>query len=348
MSLIIAKMLEDDYIKFEYLENAAHEFKEGLRCHDSISRLESKDQFYEFILAVHRLSLICREEVVTRRIGANIGLTLDRLAKLLYEHHCMFPQSIKHTHYSKILIDLSLSLVGLPAIPMDDNLQMIDSYVPLVEVKPSANVQSLTTLREEKVHEISKIINTSQENRDLGKGNEARSKAKAEMESSMREEKKHALVIRDGTTVSDTQSFEDNGRQNESNVLRAMQTCDSSGSTDDETLTNIKCRTTVQTQDDDYGNILPSSERVDKEVSIRSLKTASTTVDLCYATAEDESANERNIKVKTTISTLETSDKSTVDWETVEMLHAGVKLPSEVHSKPIVLLFCKVPSHFLD
>ena len=340
-------MLEDDHIKFEYLENAAHEFKEGLRCHDSISRLESKDQFYEFILAVHRLSLICREEVVTRKIGANIGLTLDRLAKLLYEHHCMFPQSIKHTHYSKILVDLSLSLVGLPAIPMDDNLQMIDSYVPLVEVKPSANVQSLTTLREDKVDEIGKIINTSQENRDLSKGNKTGSKAKAEMVNYRREEKEHASVIRDDTTVSDSQSFEENGRQNEFNVLRAMHTCDSAEYADDETLTNIKCRTTVQTQEDDYGSILPSFERADKEVSIRSLKTASTTVDLCYATAEDESVNERNIKVKTTISTLETSDKSEVDWETVEKLHTGVKLPSEVHSKPIISLFFKVMSHLL-
>lgn len=325
-------------MKFQYLENAAHEFKEGLRCHDSISRLESKDQFYEFILAVHRLSLICREEVVTRRIGENIGLTLDRLAKLLYEHHCMFPQLIKHTHYSKILIDLSLSLVGLPAIPVDDNLQMIDSYVPFVEVKPSANVQSLTALRDERVQEISNIINTSQEDRYPSKGNEVGSKARTGMEDDLKEDKKRAFIIRDGTTVSDSQSFEDDDRQNEKDILRAMQTCDTTGSTDDETLTNIKCRTTVQTQEEDFGSVLPSFDRAHKEASIRSLKTASTTVDLCYATAEDESADERNIKVKTTISTLETSDKSRVDWETVEKLHTGVKLPSEVHSKSITLL----------
>eukprot|EP00794_Sanderia_malayensis_P009176 gene9176-10150_t len=169
LSLKIAKQLPDHENKYQYLENAAHELREGLRCHDSISRLESKDQFYEFILAVQRLSLISKE----LKIGNNLSGTLLRLAMLLYEHHCLFPQQIKHTKRSKMLIDMTLSLLELPCIPLEDNLEMMDSYTPLVEIKPELNVRSLTAVEHGKIKQIESVIQDASGSNADDSGNNA-------------------------------------------------------------------------------------------------------------------------------------------------------------------------------
>ena len=351
-------MLPDDDNKYLYLENAAHEFREGLRCHDSISRLESKDQFYEFILAIQRLSLICKEKVVVQKIGENIGTTLEKLATLLYEHHCLFPQQIKHTEYSKLLINLALSLVDLPPIPLDDKLEMLDIHVPVVEVKPSDNVKSLMTIKDERVTEITNIIDVS---REVSVGKQAvEKKSRDELDTSNFRDKRTVndsredieSNFRNALTIMESTSIESSCEERRTSkgptritgaiglISRAVSTHSSTESTlqENHTTGNIRNETTLPSlEDTDTGeNGLQGSNEVqlkEQRESIQSLKTASTTVDHCYATAEDESVSERNIRVKGTIYTLEASDRITVNWQDVEKLYTGARLASDVHSK---------------
>ena len=347
LSLIISGMLPDREDKYQYLENAAHEFREGLRCHDSISRLESKDQFYEFILAIQRLSLVCKEEVVVQKIGENIGKTLEKLAKLLYEHHCLFPQQIKHTEYSKLLVNLALRLVDLPDIPLDDNLEMLNTHVPVVEVKPNANVKSLMTIKDERIEEISNIIDIR---KSSSIGSKSAEKGSTEMTNIRNLEtvtdSKEELIknFRNALTIMDSESEEDSreGRKPTRSVAgaigaisRAASTHGSTDSTLQDDNATFRNKTTVQSLENDDGDHIESqlSQKVEQQESIRSLQTASITVDNCYATAEDESANERNIRVKGTINTLEASDRIHVNWNDVEKLYSGVRLQSDVHSK---------------
>ena len=355
-------MLPDDASKYQYLENAAHEFREGLRCHDSISRLESKDQFYEFILAIQRLSLICKENIVVQKIGENIGVTLEKLAKLLYEHHCLFPQQIKHTEYSKLLVNLALSLVDLPAIPMDDNLEMFTVHVPVVEVKPSANIKSLSTIKDERIQEITNIISVSNETTNtgghfFGANNSTSATPDFRQKQTMSDSKedftnnfRNALTIMDSKSAGGSaEEMLSKGRGRVTGAIgaisRAVATHSSTESTlqDDGTTSNIRNKTTVhsvETDDDDDDRIIHLSLMTDSQEhqeSIRSLATASTTVDQCFATAEDESLIERNMRVRGTINTLEASDKFKVDWQNVERLHSGTRLPSDVHRKEKII-----------
>ena len=350
-------MLPDDENKYQYLENAAHEFREGLRCHDSISRLESKDQFYEFILAIQRLSLICKQNVVVEKIGKNIGLTLEKLAKLLYEHHCLFPQQIKHTEYSKLLVNLALSLVDLPAIPLDDNLEMLNIHVPVVEVKPNTSVKSLMTIKDERIEEITNIIDVSggnsAENQPAEQINTEMLTGSVRDEDTVKDSKEDLTNdIRNALTIMDSASVEGCVEERKSDkstsritgaigaISRAVSTHSSTESTlqEDKTATNIRNNTTVSSLEDgdESSNELQQTRGIElkeQHESIRTLRTASTTVDQCYATAEDESVNERNVRVKGTINTLEASDKVNVNWQDVEKLYTGMRLPSDVHRK---------------
>lgn len=353
-------MLPDDASKYQYLENAAHEFREGLRCHDSISRLESKDQFYEFILAIQRLSLICKDEIVVQRIGENIGRTLEKLAKLLYEHHCLFPQQIRHTEYSTLLINLALGLVDLPEIPKDDNLEMLNVHVPVVEVKPSENVKSLSTIKDERVQEITSIIDVSS-NQIVSQPEDQLSTSKVwfrdESTVADKTEEENALNFRNAVTIVDSKSCEEGHDEKApmnkggvrlggaigaiSRALPTQVSIEPSLKGEVSKLSNIRSKSTEQSMEDGYESDVNHKESCqsqniafrEHQESLRSLRNASTTVDECYATAEDESVLERNIRVKGTINTLEASDKLKVNWQNVEKLHTGIRLTSDVHRK---------------
>lgn len=340
---MISKMLLDDECKYKYLENAAHEFCEGLRCHDSISRLESKDQFYEFILAVQRLSLICKERVVMQNIGENIAKTLEKLARLLYEHHCLFPQQIRHTEYSVLLVNLALSLVNLPEIPMRDNLEMLDLHVPVVQVKPSSVVTSLSKIKDERVQEITDIINiSSSEAKSQPTDGNYPSVGLRNEETVSGSKDDFFDKFRNGVTVGDWQSSDDSiekalFRYGEREALEAASMAAIKHGTTESTSfedTSVRNKTTIQSLESET-----QSDQSYKEVwkerqkSFRSLATVQTTVEECYSTAEDESVVERNIRVENTINSLEVSDKLAVNWHTVESLCTGIKLPSDIHRK---------------
>lgn len=332
------------------MENAAHELREGLKCHDSISRLKSKDQFYEFVLAVQRISLICKEPIVMKRVGTNIGLTLEKLAKLLYEHHCLFPQQIKHTKWSKMLIDVTLSLLDLPAIPVDDELVMIDSYIPVVEVKQHAVVRSLPLIGDERIKAISDIIE--------GTGDEPRSRVAELSHDSVKlsdmttyetcEEEDHHN-FRAATTAEEDPAARAWNQPDTLNMIndadfRNMQTWNDSPADDIESTASIRGNETLNYLEESLENaqlrfpvLKESQQNVNSKqqllASIRCLETESSTVESCYATAENESVQDRGMKVLKTIKTLETSSRSIIDWNYIDKSHSGQAVANQAHSE---------------
>ena len=125
-----SKLLPDNSDeKRNYLIYAATECLEGLRCHKSIASLESREQYYECVYCVYKLSQVCQE--LTRlpaqykiMVDDNLSSALSNIAFLLYEHYCSLEMKFQHSDWSSKLIRATLQLLALPEIPSAENVQI--------------------------------------------------------------------------------------------------------------------------------------------------------------------------------------------------------------------------------
>ena len=108
-----------------YLRYAATELIEGLKCHTSVSSLQSREQFYEFVFCVYKLSQVLRELYeLYRNRGSSLDGTAESLFALslkLFEHYCSFQIKIEHDDWSTMLIQTTLLLLNLPKLPLNEN-----------------------------------------------------------------------------------------------------------------------------------------------------------------------------------------------------------------------------------
>ena len=111
-----------------YLKYAATELIEGLKCHTSISSLQSREQFYEFVFCVYKLSQVLNELYGLQRIVASsldgTSKALLALSLKLYEHYCSFDLKIEHDDWSIMLIQTTLLLLNLPKLPLNENIKL--------------------------------------------------------------------------------------------------------------------------------------------------------------------------------------------------------------------------------
>lgn len=114
------------------LENAAYEARESLKCHKSINRLESREQFYEFVCCIFRLSQICCWLFPAKNYNA--AIIFDNLSKKLFAHYCMYSQKVKHSKEFASTINNCMKLLGLEEIPWVDETKSGDDDLPNTQV----------------------------------------------------------------------------------------------------------------------------------------------------------------------------------------------------------------------
>ena len=123
-----------------YLKYAATELIEGLKCHSSISSLQSREQLYEFVFCVYKLSQVLADLYGLRgsRDSSLNGTAkaLLALALKLYEHYCSFELKIEHDDWSIMLIQTTMLLLGLPKLPLTEN-----SKLPATESSDTSSSQ---------------------------------------------------------------------------------------------------------------------------------------------------------------------------------------------------------------
>ena len=137
-----------------------YELIEALSCHQSVSRLESREQYYEFILSTFRLSSACNEDIIAERFGKQLGQCLQNVAVLLYEHYCSFPYQISHNESSVKLIQATLKMLNLKEIPLEDELKITDAGVPDMEVKGVRHVNTMATLTEKELKDVQSVLDS--------------------------------------------------------------------------------------------------------------------------------------------------------------------------------------------
>lgn len=153
-----------------YLKYAATELIEGLKCHTSISSLQSREQFYEFVFCVYKLSQVLRKLYeMYRNQGSSLNGTakaLFALALKLYEHYCSFQTKIEHDDWSTMLIQTTLLLLNLPKLPLNENPQLpatesIDSSSNKKNDKEATSTSSLQKSENEGRVSSAQNINSS-------------------------------------------------------------------------------------------------------------------------------------------------------------------------------------------
>eukprot|EP00794_Sanderia_malayensis_P006373 gene6373-7106_t len=130
-SLAYTDVLHDESKKNQCLENALHEVTESLKCHTSISRLESSEQFYEFVCCIFRISQICHLRFAAKNKASQI---FENLSKLLFYYYCTLSPNIKHNDKSAALINESMAILSLPKIPRVDEMKVDDENLPSQEI----------------------------------------------------------------------------------------------------------------------------------------------------------------------------------------------------------------------
>ena len=148
-----------------------YELKEALACHQSISRLQSREQYHEFILSTFRLSLVCSEETIVERFGKELGKCLLHIATLLYEHYCSFSYQIHHNEWSIKLIQATLRMLHLEEMPQEDQLKITKSGLPNMEVKGVRHINTLTNLTEKELADMQSILDSYNTHLLFGKNN---------------------------------------------------------------------------------------------------------------------------------------------------------------------------------
>ena len=142
LMLIYSRILPHRSIdRYYYIMYAANELTEGLSCHTSIASLESREQFYEFVFCVYKLSQVLTEMSKvqygpdTTTPMANFANVLFSLACQLYDHYCSFEKKVQHNEWSSLLIQTTLHLLSLRKIPATENPQKPAVPQPIKSLK---------------------------------------------------------------------------------------------------------------------------------------------------------------------------------------------------------------------
>ena len=153
-----------------YLKYAATELIQGLKCHTSVSSLESREQFYEFVFCVYKLSQALAK---LYKLHGNSDSSLNGTAKALlalalklYEHYCSFELKLHHDDWSTMLIQTTLLLLNLPKLPLNESPKLPAPEPSKTPSKLAAMNDEAKTLQSQntQVHAV------PQEGRDLEDG----------------------------------------------------------------------------------------------------------------------------------------------------------------------------------
>ena len=101
-----SKLSEEDKQKF--LNDALKEFRKSLAAHKSLDALESREQYYEFIIALYKISCVL-EDV---KHGQQLELKIISMA--LFYHYCCNQTSIVHDDNSKKIITIAMNILDIP------------------------------------------------------------------------------------------------------------------------------------------------------------------------------------------------------------------------------------------
>lgn len=123
--MIYSKILPENSVEVEfYLKYAATELMEGLKCHTSIASLESREQFYEFVFCVYKLSEVLTELFKLNKNASpalhESGKALLALSMKLYNHYCAYKSKIQHDTWSNNLVKTTMLLLNLPPLPANE------------------------------------------------------------------------------------------------------------------------------------------------------------------------------------------------------------------------------------
>ena len=97
-----------DDLKAQYLTNALKELKESLAAHKTLDSLKSREQYYEFIMALYKTCCVLKNS----DLGKHLNLKLISMA--LFSHYCLNLTTIVHDDSSKSYINTAMNILELP------------------------------------------------------------------------------------------------------------------------------------------------------------------------------------------------------------------------------------------
>ena len=246
-----------------YLKYAATELIEGLKCHTSISSLQSREQFYEFVFCVYKLSQVLNELYDLQRIvGSSLNGTSKALMALslkLYEHYCSFDLKIEHDDWSIMLIQTTLLLLNLPKLPLNENsmLPATDKALTLSPQRSDKETSKLTnqdggTLSHVKAADFSVDV-SKVEGRAKDNTNETKILGENHVQS-LSTVDTDEVDQRNAPTATDTDESIEGARYREqttaSSNLQTRQYKDGDRNTEDDDGKVFEARSTVSTEED--------------------------------------------------------------------------------------------------
>ena len=96
-------------LEAQHLKNALIELKESLVAHKSLDSLKSREQYYEFITALYKISCVLEHSKHEKH------LDIKKISMMLFDHYCRNQTTIVHDDNSAACINIALSVLHLPA-----------------------------------------------------------------------------------------------------------------------------------------------------------------------------------------------------------------------------------------
>ena len=106
-----SQLIPDDLQRQEHLHIATEDFKDSIQAHTDLQSLTSREEFFVFVCAVHKLGVTY--QAMASQGSIQQAQLLDNISLALYEHYCSFTGAILLDKEITKVISYCLSILQL-------------------------------------------------------------------------------------------------------------------------------------------------------------------------------------------------------------------------------------------